>query len=126
MKKKPPDDPALPPIELINEWTAKLKEITDKLAKYSAGIDPSKNKYIRNEQDMIEKMPFAEKMLELAFEHQELVTPEFLEKFWRHHVDYLNMKEFHDKSKMLKETLEELFPDIAKLPHKTDNTTTNG
>jgi hypothetical protein len=126
MNNQPPDDPQMPPDESLKELIAKMTEIKNTLAVYETNMPHHELKHIKNEKDMLEKMPFMKKALDLAFEHQELVTPEFLERFWENHVQFLNMKDLYDKIIELQKRLEEICPEAAKLPHKTTGTTTNG
>ena len=98
----------------------------DTLAAYEAGMNHRELKHIRNEEDMIKKMPFAKKALDLAFEHQELITPEFLEKFWEDQARFLTMKDLYEKTKELHEKLKEICSDASETPNKTEGTTTNG
>jgi len=70
-------------------------------------------------------MPFAKKALDLAFENQDLISPENLEKFWEDHANFLFMKDLYEKSKKLKEDFEKDCPDTAVL-YSTDSTATNG
>jgi hypothetical protein len=126
MNNQPPDDPQIQPDAPLDEILAKMQAIRDTLAAYEVNMPRHELKYIRNEEEMIQKMPFMKKALDLAFEHQELVTPEFLEKFWKDHVRFLNMKDLHDKFKEITKEIEKIFPEAANLPHKTTSTTTNG
>jgi len=114
MNNQPPDDPQMPPNVSLKELLFKMTEIRDTLAAYEANMPPRELKHIRSEEDIIKKMPFMKKALDQAFEHQELITPEFLEKFWEDHTQFLNMKDLYEKSKEL------------NLPSKTQSTTTNG
>jgi len=126
MNNQQPDDPQMKPNASLEELIVKLEAMRDTLDAYNANMPPRKLKHIRNEEEMIQKMPFIKKALDLAFEHQELITPEFLEKFWEDHTRFLNMKDLYDKVKELTEELEKICPEAAKLPHKTISTTTNG
>lgn len=123
MKKKPHDDPQKLSKAKIDELTARLTAINDQLAPYAAGVNPRELKHIRSEEDMIKKMPFVKKALDLAFEHQELITPEFLEKFWEDYAYYLNVKDIYEMSKKIREQLEQIFPEAVE-PYKTEGTTT--
>ena len=126
MDNQPPDNPQMPPDATLKELIAKMTAIRDTLAAYEPGMPPRELKHIRSEEDMIKKMPFVKKALDIAFEHQELITPEFLEKFWEDHARFLTMKDLYEKSKKLKEKLEEICPEAADTPYKTESTTTNG
>jgi len=108
----------------LEELIANMTAIRDTLAAYEASMPPRELKHIRSEEDMIKKMPFVKKALDLAFEHQELITPEFLEKFWEDHARFLTMKDLYEKSKELKEKLKEICPEAAGTPYKTESTTT--
>jgi hypothetical protein len=123
MNNQPSDDSEMPSSAELNELIARMRKMKDTLAEYAAGMNPRELKHIRSEADMIKKMPFVKKALDLAFEHQELITPEFLEKFWEDHARYLIMKDLYESSKKLKERLEEICPETAKIPYKTDSTT---
>jgi hypothetical protein len=129
MKNQSPDDPQMTPNGVntsLEELIARMAAIKDMLVAYEASMNHRELKHIRNEEDMIKKMPFAKKTLDLAFEHQELITPEFLEKFWEDQARFLTMKDLYEKTKELQEKLEEICPDAAKTPNKTEGTTTNG
>jgi hypothetical protein len=126
MRKRPADKPQMPPNgsggnnASLEDLKAKIIEIMDTLFQYET--NPHELKYIRSEEDMIEKMPLVEKTLDLAFEHQELLPPGFLEKFWENNARFLIMKDIYEKSKNLREKLEKICPPGALPPYKTDST----
>jgi len=126
MNNQPPDDPKIPSKAKLDELLSKMTAIRDMLAPYAAGVNPRELKHIRSEEDMIQKMPFVKKALDHAFEHQELTTPEFLEKFWQDYAYFLSVKDLHEKSKKIGESLEEIFREAAGIPYTTERTTNNG
>jgi hypothetical protein len=79
-------------------------------------------KYIRSEQDMIEKMPFVEKALQLALENQELFPKAFIDKFWENYDRHLTIEALRDSSNKLMERLLEICPEAA-VPYLTEKTT---
>ena len=107
------------------ELLAKMKEMLGALNSYEAEMPRRKRKHIHNEEDMKKKVPFAKKALDSAFEHQDLVSPEFLEKFWENYASFLTMKDLYEKAGKLQDQLEKLCPEAA-IPHSTDSTKTNG
>jgi len=102
-----------------------MKSLRDELAAIEAATGRRKNKHIRNKKDMKNKMAFAEKAFQLAMEHPEFATPEFIEKFWESHARYLLAKDLMEKSKKLHEALLKLCPEAA-IPYNTYSTETNG
>jgi hypothetical protein len=117
MNKQPPSDPGSPNEALINEIEGKLKVLMD--------ANPRKLKHIRSKEDMIEKMPFVEKALQLALENQELFPSALIDKFWEDYDRFLTMNALFESAKKLEERLLEICPEAA-ISHKTENTTTNG
>jgi len=109
----------------IKKVAADMDSLADKLTEYKAAMGQRKLKHIRNEEDAKRKMPFAEKAFQLAMEHPELSSPEFLERFWENHARCLLMKDLCEKTKEMEEALFKLCPE-ASIPYNTDNTATNG
>jgi hypothetical protein len=104
----------------------KFNSIKKTLDKYPLETCPNYElKYIRNEQDMIEKMPFAEKALRLALENQELVSKEFIDKFWENYDRYLTFRNLTETLKKMQEKLLEICPEAAGEAQRTQGTTTN-
>jgi len=102
-----------------------MKSLLDDVNAIKAATGRRKNKHIRNEEDAKRKMPFAEKAFQLAMEHPELSSPEFLEKFWESHARYLIMKDICEKATEMHEALLRLCSEAAIL-FNTDNTAANG
>lgn len=119
-KKTPKEQLTLAELEKL---TAEINAIKDTLSEQAAAAGGRELKHIHNEEEMNEKMPFVKKMLDHAFEHQELVTPEFLEKFWGDYAGFLYLKDIHENAKKLYEIVKEMYPEIAGIPGKTEGTT---
>jgi hypothetical protein len=123
MKKQPPSEPEMPREALLKNLTADFIKIRDALAKCSADMPPARElKYIRSEQDMIEKMPFVEKALQLALENQELFPKDFIDKFWENYDRRMTIEALQDSSNKLMERLLEICPEAA-VPYVTEKTT---
>jgi len=112
------------PDEIMQELNAKLTSVMVNLNKYEAIMKPTKIKNNRKKKELLKKMPNVEKALDLAFENQNLIPPEQLEKFWEDHANFLFMKDLYEKSKKFKEDFEKNCPDTAVL-YSTDSTATN-
>jgi len=125
MDKQSPDYSKMSPDEIMEELKAKLSSVMVNLNKYEAMMKPTKLKSNIRKKELLKKMPDVEKALDLAFENQDLIPPENLEKFWQDHANFLFMKELYEKSKKLKEDFENNCPDTAVL-YSTDSTATNG
>jgi hypothetical protein len=125
MDKQTPDYSKMSPDEILKELQAKLSSVLVNLNEYEKTLKPTKTKNKRKEKELLKKMPEVEKVLELAFENQELIPPEKLEKFWKDNANFLIMKEFYEKFNKLKEDFEKNCPDNAVL-YSTDSTTNNG
>ncbi|MDR2729903.1 MAG: hypothetical protein LBB81_03280 [Treponema sp.] len=125
MNKQQPSDPGSSPEVLIKEIETRLKTLMEAFAKHQAGAKPHELKYIRSREDMIEKMPFVEKALQLALENQELFPPAFIDKFWESYDNFLNMGALYDSVKGLEKRLLEICPEAAGILNETGTTTTN-
>jgi hypothetical protein len=123
MNNQQPNDPVLPLKEKLDELIAGVKKARDMLAPYAKGAEPRKRKLTKSEKEANEKFLIAEKALELAFDHQELLPPGFLEKFWEDKVRCLQSRELYETNKQLLEMLEQICPEAANYPSTTKGTT---
>jgi len=125
MDKQPLDYSKMTPDEIMEELKAKMSSVLVNLDKYEKMMKPTKIKNTHRKEELLKKMPEVEKALDLAFENQDLIPPEKLEKFWQDNANYLFMKDLYEKAKKLKENFEKNSPETAVL-YSTDHTATNG
>jgi len=125
MDKQTLDYSKMSPDEILKELQAKLSSVMVNLNEYEKTMKPTKIKNKHKNKELLKKMPEVEKALDLAFENQNLIPSEQLEKFWKDNANFLVMKDLYEKFNKLKEDFEKNCPDSAVL-YSTDSTTTNG
>jgi Zn-dependent M32 family carboxypeptidase len=110
----------------LEDMKFKFESIKKTLEKYPPDAFPDHEpKYIRNKQDMIEKMPFVEKTLQLALENQELVPKELIDRLWDSYDRYLTFRNLAETFEKMQERLLEICPEAAGEHQRTQGTTTS-